>query len=909
MSVHPKFNNAFCRMIVEKDRSGVICLAGDVIQYANPRVYRIFEYEPDELFQKPLPQLVHPDDRQKIKAFLDNLSTGNASGPHDFAGLTKQGCLLAISMHLQPEMTDTGPCTIAYLKDETRAREKEAILVKNEKRYRDLISNMVGGYWEMDLTGNFTFINKAAAAFYGVSPEDVVNGGRARSRNPKAEKEMERILREVYKTGKTARGITFKTRSIAGRELDVELIISLIRDAKGVPTGFSALTIDRTEQKKAEKALLESKEKFRSVLETIEDGYYEIDLDGRLTFYNEALARIYGYPFAALKGMRSKDYVSNLADIDRLRVEFENVFYTRKPARGVQYAIKTQAGSIKYIQTSASLLENPAGEVVGFMGIVRDITELKKIQEDLRKSEEQYRSIINTSPDAIAFFDKKYKLLMINPAGRRLFGYSPEDSLEGKTIYKYMPAEIQEPVTLKFQNAIETGESFSDELLLTRKDGSLFPAEVRAAMILEKNSLPMGFIIIARDITRRREAEEVLKRSHERISVLINSISSILIVIAEDGTIDFWNTEAEKQFGRESIQVLGSRFEDLDIDWDWQEIRECLEECREKGAIAHPSQMQFTQIDGKEGLLDIQMDRIRISEGTTPAVLIQGANVTDKKMLENQLSQAQKLEAIGSLAAGVAHEINTPSQYIGDNTHFLQEAFQDIMTILENYQALLTAAKNQSVSPDLISRVESAIREKDLDFLTADIPNAIQQSLEGIERVTSIVRSMKEFSHPDQNEKTSVDINRYLESTITVSRNEWKYVADMETDFDRTLPDVMCYAGELNQVFLNMIINSAHSIASAVDQGLIQRGKISVTTQNSGSTVSISIKDNGIGIPEAIRSKIFDPFFTTKEVGRGTGQGLAISHSVVVEKHRGKITVLTEEGKGCEFIIELPLAG
>jgi signal transduction histidine kinase len=195
----------------------------------------------------------------------------------------------------------------------------------------------------------------------------------------------------------------------------------------------------------------------------------------------------------------------------------------------------------------------------------------------------------------------------------------------------------------------------------------------------------------------------------------------------------------------------------------------------------------------------------------------------------------------------------------------------------------------------------------DVEYLLQEIPVALDQSLEGIERVSKIVRAMKDFSHPHSAEKSSIDINHAIESTLTVARNEWKYVAIVETDFERDLPAVPCLPGEFNQVILNLVVNAAHTINDVV-KGTEAKGTIRVSTRRTGDAAEIRISDSGTGIPLQAQPRIFEPFFTTKEVGKGTGQGLAIARSVIVDKHGGTINFVTEQGKGTTFIIRLPLS-
>lgn len=272
-----------------------------------------------------------------------------------------------------------------------------------------------------------------------------------------------------------------------------------------------------------------------------------------------------------------------------------------------------------------------------------------------------------------------------------------------------------------------------------------------------------------------------------------------------------------------------------------------------------------------------------------------------------ELLQAEKLVSIGRLAAGIAHEINTPTQFVGDNTRFLQEAFDDLMQLLKQYEEIAKAARDGAVPTELLEKAAAVSEEVDAEYLAEEIPTAIEQALEGVKRVSSIVLSMKEFSHPGSTAKTNIDINHALESTLTVSKNEWKYCAELVTNFDESMPEVPCLPGELNQVFLNILVNGSHAIEAKNGEGSSELGTITVTTSHDDEFAEIRISDTGAGIPDDIISKVFDPFFTTKDVGKGTGQGLAVARSVVVDKHGGTIRVDSKMGEGSTFVIRLPL--
>jgi signal transduction histidine kinase len=274
---------------------------------------------------------------------------------------------------------------------------------------------------------------------------------------------------------------------------------------------------------------------------------------------------------------------------------------------------------------------------------------------------------------------------------------------------------------------------------------------------------------------------------------------------------------------------------------------------------------------------------------------------------ETGLRQSQKLEAVGRLASGVAHEINTPVQFVSDSIHFLRDAMQDLIGVIEKLRTLRRSAVEGAPLAEAVLAAEEAEKAADLDYLFEHVPKAFERSLDGLGRVTTIVRSMKEFAHPDTAEMTTVDLNHAIQSTLTIARNEYKYVADIVIELGN-LPPVTCYAGDINQVVLNIVVNAAHAIGDVVD-GTGTKGVISVKTSIEGELAVIAIADSGGGIPESIRERIFDPFFTTKEVGKGTGQGLAIARSVVVDKHGGELTLSSVMGKGTTFFIRLPLRG
>ncbi len=285
--------------------------------------------------------------------------------------------------------------------------------------------------------------------------------------------------------------------------------------------------------------------------------------------------------------------------------------------------------------------------------------------------------------------------------------------------------------------------------------------------------------------------------------------------------------------------------------------------------------------------------------------VINFTDISDKRQMEIELRHAQKLEAVGGLAAGIAHEINTPIQFIGDNTRFVQDSFSDGLAMITQYEEICEQARGGPVPAGLLSALDAICAKIEWPFLKTEIPKALEQMLDGVNRVATIVRAMKEFSHVDRSaDKVAADLNKAIESTLIVSRNETKYVAEVSTDLG-ALPPVSCHLGDLNQVFLNLFVNAAHAIGDVM-KVTGEKGLITVKTRQDGDCVVVTVQDSGTGVPEGVRGKIFDPFFTTKEVGKGSGQGLALARAIVVEKHGGTLTFETEMGQGTTFCVRLP---
>lgn len=385
-----------------------------------------------------------------------------------------------------------------------------------------------------------------------------------------------------------------------------------------------------------------------------------------------------------------------------------------------------------------------------------------------------------------------------------------------------------------------------------------------------------------------------------RESVLRGIGAGIIVADTESGEIVEMNVQAEEILGFPPYHFLGRPCADL------PEL--ILSQSRRPTPLFDLTHRGRGQVDGRIRRQDgsslfISRTLVDVERAGKPYLAALLFDQSARKTLEMQLSLAQKLESVGRLASGVAHEINTPIQYVGDNLRFLQDGWRDVLPVLD---ALRAVSENPNRD---VSEVVAAAAGIDLDFLLAEIPQAMAQAMEGTERVTAIVRAMKRFAHPGGDSMCLVDLNKALETTILVARNEWKYLAVLDLELDQDLPEVFCLANDMNQVFLNIIVNAAQAIAERQErEGNADMGRIAVRSWRENGHAVVAISDTGCGIPDENRDKIFDQFFTTKEVGTGTGQGLAMVHDVVVGKHGGLIDVDSEVGRGTTFTVRIPLA-
>jgi two-component system, NtrC family, sensor kinase len=674
-----------------------------------------------------------------------------------------------------------------------------------------------------------------------------------------------------------------------------------IRDEQGDTTRMVGTDADITERKRAEEALRESEERFRSLAHSAKNGIIIIDDYGKTTFWNPGAEKIFGYSEGEILGMDlhrllapASCYAAYEAGIEAFRekgyakVLGKTLELTALKKDGTEFSIDLSLSSVRLKGRWHAI------------GIVRDITERKRAEEALRESEARFKALFDSVSDVVWVSSRDGTVFRyLNPLAEEVYGKPLSELYDTNTFWlDAVHPEDKDKAVASGTELWEQGKS-SAEYRIIRPDGEVRWLLDRKAKIVDEGGEIVGIGGVATDITERKQAEKVLVESEAHLKLVMDTLTAgIFIIDAVDGAILEANHTAAKMAGVRRKELIGVPCHRHFLSSTDKECPLFLEaenngqsECVLNTADGHhvPVLQTMTEI--------IYKDR--------SCFIVTFIDISERKAMEARAGLAQKMVSLGELAAGIAHEINSPTHYIHGNVEFLQKASN---TLLESVGSLRRVSRDRDAPEEERAREVDRIWEKiNYDFLVREVPEAFDSCFDGIDRITKIVESMRYFAHPGSDERTSTNINKSVENALIVSRNEWKYYADVEKDLQPDLPILHTYLGQLNQALLNIIINAAHAIRSVVGDTPKEKGLVTISTRQERKWVAIRISDTGTGIPEHLRNRIFDPFFTTKPVGQGTGQGLAVAHSVVVEKHGGSIDIESEEGKGTTFILRLPI--
>ncbi|MDQ7087350.1 MAG: PAS domain-containing protein [Acidobacteriota bacterium] len=728
------------------------------------------------------------------------------------------------------------------------------------------------------------------------------------------------------------------------KSLGLTLLVAWLVGLIGLSYTRELLARRRAEILGAAAAVKESEQRLNLAIQGADTGLWDWNLKNGKIVINDLWARMLGYEAHEIKA-HSEFWKQRIhpEDSEWVLAELQRHLEGKTPMFRAEYRLRHRNGEWVWILDTGRVVERDQnGQPIRIAGTHVNITSLKRMELRVRAHARFSRASARIGEMILLRREPQ----LVNDSACRELG----DALEAPFAALLRPYRGNQilGITAAFERDSEPGqrEVAVDERLAAGRafqrgrtviiedldDPDNEPASdllgsrgLRAGIFVpcQEGDGPLGVLVVGLREPHAFSREEVLfvesiarqivlsavtsrtERERELLARAIEQTRDAVAVSDKQGKLLYVNPACEKVTGIARNKLLTMNLRDLAEPEGGASV---FEQIFTQLELGQPWQGLLTghKADGTVYKEKAVISPVRGSDGKTESFVKVGRDVSRELELETQLQQSQKLEAVGQLAAGIAHEINTPTQFVADNTRFLKDAFGDL-------EPLLTTLKEECLKDEpsdlaaSFARLKEALEKVDVDYLLEDVPQAVAQSLEGLERISSIVRAMKDFSHPGGTGKETVDLNRAIRSTVTVARNEWKYVADVKLELDEEMPPVACSHGDFNQVVLNMIVNAAHAIAEKVGDGASGKGQITIRSRVEGEEAVIEIEDTGVGIPRENLSRIFDHFFTTKEVGRGTGQGLAIAHGVIVQQHGGRIEVDSEVGKGTTFRIRLPL--
>ena len=668
----------------------------------------------------------------------------------------------------------------------------------------------------------------------------------------------------------------------------------------------------------AEAQAREAENRWNFALESARQGVWDSNLITGSVFYSHVWRVIRGLQEAEDDALSPDAWRERLHPEDRERVldAFARMNDGESFDKGIEYRELHRDGHWIWVLSRGQALSwDENGKPTRIIGTDTDVTETRDAQAALSEAEARWNFALQGTGQGVWDADLVAGKVFYAPTWRQMRGFGLDEEIDSQAEAWLMRVHPDDKDRLRElirkQNAGELHHNFF-EYREQHRDGHYMWIQSRGEPVAwDTEGLPTRMIGVDTDITVQKELELKVRESLQMVNTMLDNFPGGICMIDEDLVM------------RAANKIY---YEINDLDEHWfpvgSKLEDILRHHAERGDFGpvdveafvaermHPSHhdqpRRFTQPRARDGAM-IEYTITPLAEGgfvmTFEDITERLQAESEKSQLEKELIQAQRLESLGTLASGIAHEINTPIQYVGDNIRFIAQSLRDLLAVLQNYRKVLRPPIDPGVVADFALEASNIENALDLAFILEELPLALEQSAQGVKQVATIVKAIKEFSHPGQDEKSEFDVNALIETMLIVSRNQWKYVAEVETDLDASLPAFKCLPGEIGQALLNLVVNAAHAIESAEREN----GLIRVATRREGTRAVITVSDNGCGIPETIRNRIYDPFFTTKDIGKGTGQGLSITFNAVVKKHGGTIDCESSEGEGTTFIVSLPM--
>ena len=874
-------------------------LKGNMLFY-NDRVTGVLGYSPEEVSVMSFKQLVNEVNAKKLYETFSNVyRTREAIRGFEWQVLKKTGEIIdvesSIALLRHPGGKPRG--FFGVVRNITKRKQAETKLRQKEEYYRNILNSIEESYLELDLKGNLLFFNQAVMNELGYTSEELTGMNYRRIVGQENEKTVYEKFHKVFLTGEPVKDYAWQVIKKDGSIIDVESSIALLRDENGKPYGFRSVERDITRRRQIEAELTRSEEKYRTILDIMGEAYLEHDLRGNIIFANDPAGKLLELDRDKLIGMNYRDYLSpeavqNISDI------FHRVYETGQPALLIDYDILRKDGTTKTYQMNVALLQDEPGKPSGFRVLTWDVTERKKAELDLRESEKRYRMIVENMNDVIWVMDFNFHYKYRSPSNLRVTGYTPEEIMtlppreqitpeSYALVEKVIAEELDREQDGKY---IDPHRSRTVELEAYHKDGSMVWIEVTGSFGRDENGKPIEILLAARDITERKRMEFALRDGEKRYRMIVENMNDTVWTmdlnlqykfISSGGSILTGFTEEELRTIPLKEQITPESYALM------EEIMTEAFALEDSGQPVEPKaswtfELEAYHKDGGTIWVDINATFDRDENGQPQEIIIAGRNVTERKkmqtekdILEKQLIQAQKMETVGRLAGGVAHDFN------------------NMLNVILGYIDLtkLKLPTHHPIMHDILEIEKAACRSRDL---TAQL----------------LAFSRKQIIQP-----RAVNLNQLIaETQKAIVRLIGE---DVELKFypGGDLGTIKFDPLQAEQILINLAVNAR----DAMPKG----GKLIIETSNihvdktycethldlaPGPYVLLTVSDTGSGIDKDHLPHIFEPFFTTKEIGKGTGLGLATVYGIV-KQNNGIISVYSEPRQGSIFKIYLPRSG
>jgi two-component system NtrC family sensor kinase len=798
------------------------------------------------------------------------------------------------------------------------AKEDRAPVSSASRRVERFLERTAQPFAALDFDGRIVRANHAFEELTGYTIEELTSLSVADITTEQCLAAGREILAQVRETGTSAR-YEKEYRRKDGTVVAVEVLAELDLDEHDEPVGFTGFITDIGERKRVEGALRVSEERFRLLYDDAPVGYHEIDTEGRIVSINKTECDLLGFSREEVIGREVFDFIAPEFR-EQARVGFPEKIRGDHPLRTIERTFETRDGRRLSVAIEERYKRDDQGRVVGIRSTVQDITDRKRTEAALVASERRARVLFEGIEDAIFVHAPDGRIVDANPAASRLLGYSLDELLSMRTDDIDDP-EFAAGYEERLRNQLAQGH-LSCEGRHRSKDGRVIPVDINTSTIMFEGQ--RAVLAVIRDITERKALEETrrefaeaqmrnalamesknreLTESEARYRQLTEGCLDAVVVADGRGRITLFNPAAETIFGVSSSDVLGEPFDRL-IPGVFGNPREADDGTddpapRNPRIVGKTVELRGRRKGSEEFPLELSLSAVSLAGVLQYIGSIR--DQTERQRMRAMLAQSEKLASIGLLSAGVAHEINNPLAYVGNNLAVLERDLSGVLQMIALYEQASPVL--ESASPELLRQINDLNEEMDWTYVRDNLHRMLARTREGVQRVANIVSNLRGLARTSPPRMETVLIADLLESALEMIRGRMRrHNIEVKVKHAPDVPRITCVPSQISQVILNLLINAVQAIEST---GRDSGGRIEFSTVRLDDALQITIEDNGCGIDAASLPQLFDPFFTTKSVGEGTGLGLSITHGIVTG-HGGRIDVESRPDEGTRFRIYLP---